>query len=103
MTDLYVMGLLLLILVLMSWRISSSASKNPANKFDLGEAFTDDNGKTSMARVSLFVALIVSTWALVSLVITNRLTEWFYMAYLGAFVLNGVGSKLAERKQDKPE
>jgi hypothetical protein len=100
MTETYIMGGLLFWLLVVAWRISAGASRNPDNKFDLSESFTDDNGKTSMARISVFVALVVSTWVLVALVVTNRLTEWFYTAYIGAFVINGIGSKFADKGKE---
>jgi hypothetical protein len=100
MTENYIMGGLLFLLLAVAWRISARASRNPDNKFDLSESFIDDNGKTSMARISVFVALVVSTWVLVALVVTNRLTEWFYTAYIGAFVINGIGSKFADKGKE---
>ena len=100
MSKVEIMGFMLGLLCLVAYRISYKASKNPDNKFNLGEAFTDATGKTSMGRLALFVALVVSTWALIALVMTDELTEWFLTAYLGAFVLNGVGSKMADKKND---
>jgi hypothetical protein len=100
MTETYIMGGLLFLLLIIAWRISARASRNPDNKFDLSESFTGDNGKTSMSRISVFVALVVSTWVLIVLVVTNHLTEWFYTAYVGAFVLNGIGSKFADKGKE---
>lgn len=100
MSKVDIMGLMLVLLFLVAARISQKASKNPANKFDLSEAFTDLNGKTSMGRLAVFVALVVSTWALIALVMTGDLTEWFLSAYLGAFVVNGVASKFADKPKD---
>lgn len=67
-------------------------------KFDFAQAFLGADGKTSMARICTFTALAVSTWALVALVQTDKLTEWFYTAYLGAFVLNGTVNKWIDSK-----
>ena len=97
MSKLDLMGAMVVLLILVAYRISYKASKNPNNKFDFGEAFTDSTGKTSMGRLSVFVALVVSTWALVALVVTDGLTEWYLTGYLGAFVLNGIGSKFADK------
>ena len=100
MTKVDIMGMMLVLLFLVAYRISRKASQDPNNKFSFGEAFTDATGKTSMGRLAVFVALVVSTWALIALVMTDELTEWFLSAYLGAFVINGVGSKLADKKND---
>ena len=69
-------------------------------KFDFAQAFSDADGKTSMGRICVFVALTVSTWAMVALVQSDKLTEWFYTAYLGAFVVNGLGSKFLDKGKE---
>ena len=97
MTKPELMGLLLLLLIVILAAVARNATKCHVNPFNLGQAFTDANGKNSMARLSVFVALVLSSWALVVLVVTESLTEWFFAAYLGAFVINGVGSKLADK------
>src|ERR1019366_6885394 len=99
MTKLELMGVLLCLLVSLLYLMSHRASKNPANPFNLGEAFVDATGKTSMARLSVFVALIISSWAFVALVVTESLTESFFTAYLAGFVLNGIGSKFADKRK----
>ena len=106
MTKVDILSLVLLGVMVLFYFVSRGATRCSSNPFDLGEAFIDATGKTSMGRVALFVALVVSSWGFIVLVVTERLTEWFFVAYLGAFVLNGVGSKLADKgKQDdtKPD
>ena len=93
------MVVMLLVLMWIVYRIARHASMDKENKFDFAEAFLDTNGKSSMARICVFAALVVSTWTLIALVVTDALSEWFYTAYLGAFVLNGIGSKFAEKKE----
>lgn len=93
-------GLVLILLVVLAGTLAFKATHNTKSKFDFGEAFLDDSGKTSMSRICTFVALAVSTWAMVALVQMDKLTEWFYVAYLGAFVVNGVAHKFLDKPND---
>jgi len=98
MTKLDLLGLTLVALFGVLYYLSVKATKNPNNPFNLGESFIDENGKTSMGRVCIFGAFVVSSWAIVAMVVTDQLTEWMVTAYLGSFVLNGVGSQFAKGK-----
>ena len=98
MTKTDLMTLLLISLAFVLGLFAYLATKNTENKFSLADAFIDVTGKTSMARMCVFGAFIISSWALVSMVVADELTEWFLTAYLGAFVLNGVGSKFISMK-----
>lgn len=93
----------LILLCILAAILAYRSSKDETSKFNFAEAFLDANGKTSMARVCTFVALSVSTWALVAMVQMDKLTEWFYTAYLTAFVINGTASKWIDTKSDKKE
>lgn len=87
------MGLVVLAGVL-AWKATQSASK-----FDFAEAFLDADGKTSMGRICVFVALAVSTWGMVVLVQTDKLTDSYFTIYIGAFVVNGLGSKFLDGRK----
>ena len=102
MTDeqkVYIMLEMLLVVIWVAYRVGLHASRDEANKFDFSEAFLGEDGKTSMFKISYFVAIVLSSWTLVALVVTFNLTEWFYMAYVGSFVLGAVGGKFAGRDQ----
>jgi hypothetical protein len=92
------MAVMLLMLLLIVYRIARHANNDPDNKFSFSEAFLDVNGKTSMREVCVFVALVVSTWGFVAMVVTEGLTEFYFGTYIGAFVLNAIGGKFAEKK-----
>ena len=49
------------------------------------------SGQPSLARQGQFTSMMVCTWALVALVLTNRLSEWF----LGLFLFTFAGAQLA--------
>lgn len=91
------LGIVLILLCILAAIMAHKATHSDS-KFDFAQAFLDADGKTSMARICTFTALAVSTWALVALVQTDKLTEWFYTTYLGAFVLNGTVNKWIDKK-----
>ena len=43
------------------------------------------SGQPSLARQGQFTSIVVCTWALVSLVLSDKLTEWFIGLYLFTF------------------
>lgn len=90
-------GIVLIMLCILAAMLAYKATHSDS-KFDFAQAFLDADGKTSMARICTFTALAVSTWALVALVQTDKLTEWFFTIYIGAFVLNGTASKWIDKK-----
>ena len=88
-----IMALLVILALIMAYRATHSTSK-----FSFEDAFLDEAGKTSHARIAYFVALVVSTWAFAYLTMQDKLTEWFFVAYMGAWVVGGVGNKWLEKK-----
>ncbi len=89
-----VLILLAILAALLAWR----SSKDRASAFNFEEAFLDANGKTSIGRIAAFVALACSTWAFVFLVLNDKITEWYFAGYMGAWVVNGISSKYLESK-----
>jgi hypothetical protein len=63
------------------------------SKFFFDHLLTDDEDKASTSKIATLVALVVSTWAFIHLTLTNALTEWFFIGYIGAWVLNRSISK----------
>ena len=102
MTNLDGMGAMVVVLVALVALVAHRANVDKDSKFNLADAFLDDNGKTNMTHVLMFGAWIIASWAMVAMVVSDQLTEWFLAGYLGAFVLNSIGRKFAEKKQDAP-
>lgn len=50
------------------------------------------NGKLSSSKVARFGAFMVSTWCFVYLTANDKLTEWFFMGYMAAWVGNALFS-----------
>ena len=80
--------------------VTYKATKSKQFKFSLDDMFLNSKGKTSLAQFSIFTALIVSTWGFVALVQEGKMTEWYMTAYLGAFVLHGLGTKYIAGQKD---
>lgn len=71
------------------------------NKFDLKDLICLD-GKISETRLARFGAFAVSTWCFIYLTATGKLTEWFFMGYMAAWVGNALfNSYLAEGTPSK--
>jgi hypothetical protein len=60
--------------------------------FDLSDLLTGDNGKVSLAKFGQAAALIVSTWGFVALVQQGKLTESYFVGYMGIWA----GYRLAQ-------
>lgn len=73
-------------------------SRNPGSTFDFAEMFEGDNGKTSMAKFGAFIAMLTSTWIVVSLTVAKSLTDLTFGAYLGLLVAGKVASEYVSRR-----
>ena len=77
-------GLLLLLIFFgyLIYRFNKDTSS-----FDLHDLFADSvTGKLSTMKIAQNVALIVSTWAFIHLTLEDKLTEWFFTAYMTVWV-----------------
>ena len=90
--------IVILLICIAGVTLSYFATRSKKFKFSLDDMFLDRYGKTSMSKFSLFVALVVSTWGFVALVQNGNMSEWYMTAYIGAFVVNGLGSKFIGSK-----
>jgi len=50
------------------------------------------NAEPSLSRQGQYTALVVSTWAFVSLTLADKLTEWFFIGYMAGWVGAQFGS-----------
>ena len=73
---------------------------NKNSKFLIDSLFVDDTGKASTSKMGELIALIVSTWAVVHLVISGNITAEFFGAYMAAWVLNRGFRHWINRKYD---
>jgi hypothetical protein len=89
----FTVGLLLMI----KWQLT------PNNGFDLRDIICSD-GRLSSSKVARFGAFVVSTWCFVYLTANDKLTEWYFMGYMAAWVGNALFSNYLKHRdhQDHP-
>lgn len=59
------------------------------------------DGRLNESKMARFGAFVVSTWAFVYLVVTDGMTEWYFVGYMTAWVGNALFSKYMNEIQDK--
>lgn len=67
---------IIVLLILYIWQT------NKNNTFDLIDVLLGPDGKVSLYKIGQAVALVVSTWAFVSLVQNDKLTEYYFFGYM---------------------
>lgn len=65
-------------LVLIRWQRSHP-------NFDLADLITGPNGKVSLKKMGVLVALVVSTWGFATLVQQGKLSEFYFIGYMGVW------------------
>ena len=94
---LLVVVLVFLLLLLVVWHRSSH------NRVDLKDLVCKD-GRLDEKKFTRFGAWIVSTWGFVYMVMDAKLTEWYFVGYMGVWVTNAIldkyfGSKNSQQNQ----
>jgi len=88
-----VMYVVLIVLVISCIRYLWKQNKNSHSTIDFKDLICV-NGKLTERKISRFGAWIVSTWGFVYLIVDNRLTEWYFVGYMGAWVANALLGKM---------
>lgn len=69
-------------------------------KFNLLEIFAFDKyGKPSATKIRLNLAFLITCWAFIYLTMADKLTEWYVLIYIGAWVTDNIMDK-KQRLQD---
>ena len=69
-------GTIISLIFLLRW-----TNQHPA--FDLSDLLTGDNGRVSTTKFAQFGTWLVATWGFVTLVQQDKMTEWYFMGYVG--------------------
>ena len=86
------------ILILLSWH------NNKEDAFDLRYLIVDGvTGRASLFKIGQGVALVVSTWGFIVLVSRDKLSEWYFLAYIATFAAANLTSKAIDSKAIKDE
>ena len=76
---------------------------NVSNKDETDISLIDlvaTNGKLEERKITRFGAWIISSWGLVYLISINELKEWYFIAYMGAWVANAlIGAYINNNKE----
>lgn len=76
----------LLVLLFVVTRSLILRDRNPRSAINLDDLLIGDDGKPSKAAAVMYTALGVTSWAIVYLTMTGKLTEIMFGAYLTAWV-----------------
>lgn len=60
--------------------------------FDLSDLVTGDNGKVSATKFAQTTALVVGTWGFITLIQQAKMSEWYFLGYMTAFL----GTRIAK-------
>jgi hypothetical protein len=75
---------------------------NRPNSINIIDIFATE-GKLNERKVTRFGAWIVSTWGFVYLISDQKLTEWYFIGYMTAWVANAlIGKALNNDNDTKP-
>lgn len=77
-------------------------SCNPNDEFDLKD-LVSVNGKLDEKKFTRFGAWVISTWGFVYILVSDvkNLPEWYFVGYMGAWVLNVIADKYVNKPSEK--
>jgi len=96
------MWFLLLSLLFMFLSIMWTYHKNKSNNINIMDLVSID-GKLDESKFNRFIAFVVSTWGFIWLLTTSQLKEWFFMAYMAAWVGNALFNRYLRIRADQIE
>lgn len=92
------LSLLLALLILIAILTMIAMHRNPHDTFDIKDLVSKD-GKLDEKKFTRFGAWVVSTWGFVYLLVSDKLSEWYFIGYMGAWVANAIFDKYVNRKE----
>lgn len=87
-----ILGLVSFIVVIFSL-LNAHRNIDSDRNFRLTELFTNEDGRISGPRARMTLTFLVMTWAFIYLVLKDKLTEWYVIAYAGPFVVDRISSR----------
>ena len=73
-------------------------NKNPNNTFSFSDIFVDETGKAGGSKMRINLAFLAATGVLFFFAFGDKLSEWYFSAYLLAFVGDRISSRLSVSK-----
>lgn len=96
-TEVLVMWLFLAVLLIGMVLLMRAWDRDSNNDIVISDLICID-GRISESKLARFVAFAISSWAFVFLIITEKMTEWFFFGYMAAWVSNAIFSKYIDKK-----
>lgn len=96
--DIMYVILAFIVLALIIWIYNKN--NDDGTEIDIADLVTT-NGKLDEPKLTRFVAWIVSTWGFVYLITIDKLTEWYFIGYMGAWVMNAIFSNYLNNKSEQ--
>lgn len=96
-TEVLIMWLFLAVLLVGIYLMLRAWDQDKTNNIVISDLVCID-GRISESKLARFGAFIISSWAFVFLIITEQMTEWFFMGYMAAWVSNAIFSKYIDKK-----
>lgn len=93
------LSLLLALLILMVILTMIAMHRNPHDTFDIKDLVGTD-GKLDEKKFTRFGAWVVSTWGFVFLIVHDKLSEWYFIGYMGAWVANAIVDKYVNKPKE---
>lgn len=81
---------------LFAWRVK----KKEGPPLDFSDLIVD-SGRISASKTANLVALTISSWGMIVLVVRGGLTEWYFMGYMLAWAGNSVMTHWIKSKEDR--
>ena len=97
-----IMGLLLFILIATSLLFIIKLHFNKDDDINL-EDLVKTKRKIDGDKLFRVGAWVVSTWGFVYLLVLGKLTEWYFVGYIGVWVSNAIFDKYFNSKQDEED
>ena len=93
------LSLLLALLILIAVLTMIAMHRNPHDSFDIKDLVSKD-GKLDEKKFTRFGAWVVSTWGFVYLLVSDKLSEWYFIGYMGAWVANAIFDKYVNKTKE---
>lgn len=97
-TNTWAAALLALIVVALGWGLMRR-NKLVSSAIDLDDLLLGEDGKLSKAAAVMMGAFVLTSWIMIKLTLTDKLTEGYFMAFLGAWVAPTVTRLIVNRPQ----
>lgn len=97
------MVLVLAVLAIVIVRSLIARDRNAHSKLNLEDMLLDEHGKLSSIRVVMLGSFGLTSWIMVYLTLTKGLTEGYFTAYMGVWVIPIVARVIKGPKRAKPK